>query len=232
MLQDGHEGLGVVLGRPPEGQALRQPLHGQQPPGSRAAAVWQAPRWPCLGPRLWARGGGERPHERAARTGRGPGAPRAGAVLSHSLRCRVPRRLDPTGPFACQPHRLTPAGGAGGAVDGAPLRPRATAAHQGLLAPATLFSGHLGGREKQGRGLRQEVEEGGERQRTHRRGNCWREEGERMREGGQGRKRGMERKRETEQTDRAGEDGQELPGGPVVKTAPPYAGVTTTPYPG
>lgn len=30
--------------------------------------------------------------------------PRAGAVLSHSLRCRAPRRLDPTGPFACQPH--------------------------------------------------------------------------------------------------------------------------------
>lgn len=31
VLQDGHEGLGVVLGRPPEGQALGQPLHGQQP---------------------------------------------------------------------------------------------------------------------------------------------------------------------------------------------------------
>lgn len=31
VLQDGHEGLGVVLSWPPEGQALRQPLHGQQP---------------------------------------------------------------------------------------------------------------------------------------------------------------------------------------------------------
>lgn len=31
MLQDGHEGLGVIVDRPPEGQALGQPLHSQQP---------------------------------------------------------------------------------------------------------------------------------------------------------------------------------------------------------
>lgn len=31
VLQDSHEGLGVILGRPPEGQALGQPLNSQQP---------------------------------------------------------------------------------------------------------------------------------------------------------------------------------------------------------
>lgn len=86
--------------------------------------------------------------------GGGQVRPRAGAVLSHSLRCRVPRRLDPTGPFACQPHRLTPLQvEQAGAVDGPPAAEGHGCPSTGSPgSPATLFSGHLGGRESRAGG--------------------------------------------------------------------------------
>ena len=96
VLQDGHEGLGVVVSRPPEGQALGQPLHGQQP---------RLPEQPLVGQRhhagpaqgLTCRHGGWRRGLMRGQPGWGGGRvrPRAGAVLSHFLWCQAPRRWTP-----------------------------------------------------------------------------------------------------------------------------------------
>ena len=67
--------------------------------------------------------------------------------------------------------------------------------------PATLFSRHLGGRESRAGGSGRRGGGGGERRRTHRGKATATGRKEKGRERvGQGRERGMERKREAEQT--------------------------------
>lgn len=160
VLQDGHEGLGVILGRPPEGQALGQPLHGQQP---------RLPEQPLVGQRHHAGpsqglacGGSRRGPRMRGQPGWG-GAGRAPELTP--CRAGSPGK-GPHRPLNRTPHAdYSPAGvsGMGEAPSSASEGIRRGGGHP--CFPAVLFSG-IRVEGKQSPGLRARGEERGVRART------------------------------------------------------------------
>lgn len=195
--------LGSILGPVQEGRPSGSPCTASSP-GSRAAAAYGSGTTLAL-PRASPVGTGveEKPHERAARTGRGPGAPQGWGCAEPLPTVPGPRRLDPTGPL-CLPTSQTdpPAGGAkAGAVERPPAARAAAAINRVSWLPCHSSPG-IWVEGKAGPGAQAGGEEGAVRDREHTEEGQLLEGGRRKDERGEGRGgRGMER-RETEQTDR------------------------------
>ena len=112
----------------------------------------------------------------------------------------------------------------------APLQPRAMAAHQqGPLASLPFSSPGIWVEGKAGPGAQAGGEEGAARDKE--KGNCRREEGERMREGraGEGERDGEEARG---RTDRLRRQGRASLVDPWLRLRTPHAGVQVPPYPG
>lgn len=105
VLQDSHEGFGVILGRSPEGQSLGQPLHGQQPWLPEQPLIGQ---WHHAGPSqgLTCDGGGLKRGPRM-RGQPGWGGGQARPMFSDSLWYWVPKKLDSIGSLDSTLHRIT-----------------------------------------------------------------------------------------------------------------------------